>query len=329
MAKDHPPVGKTDQLHMQWISSLLASSSQGMLILDHRLNTIALNQTAKNILDLKPGKISEKYLVHLLPRFVRKNGKRYSLKDNPFSRALTGVKPKTHPVVKYQLASGKYRWLELEIIPLRGTVKEINNVLVVLTDISRQVEKEEYNRHLTSVLKAIRNVNQLITQEKNPQKLIEKACELMVESRGFFRAQIILISEGKLTGYAYSGGKTGTDKFKRQLENNVLPVCVKKLVTAVDPALIIEGTHQCSRCALGRIHKSEGVYGSRLEHSGITYGFILALIPRKYLHDPEEFSLFREVSSDLAYALSAINQGERQKKALLNLFQFHAPPLTL
>ena len=44
---------------------------------------------------------------------------------------------------------------------------------------------EERITHLNRVLKAIRNVNQLIVREKEPQKLIEQACDLLVETRGF------------------------------------------------------------------------------------------------------------------------------------------------
>lgn len=53
------------------------------------------------------------------------------------------------------------------------------------TDRKRAQEKIE---HLNAVLKAIRNVNQVITTEKDRDRLIEKACGHLVETRGYHMA---------------------------------------------------------------------------------------------------------------------------------------------
>ena len=39
--------------------------------------------------------------------------------------------------------------------------------------------------HLNLVLRAIRNVNQLVAREKNPDKLLKGACNLLIETRGY------------------------------------------------------------------------------------------------------------------------------------------------
>jgi len=49
--------------------------------------------------------------------------------------------------------------------------------------------------HLNRVLRAIRNVNQLIVREKDRERLIRQACELLVETRGFNGAWIALPGE--------------------------------------------------------------------------------------------------------------------------------------
>jgi len=44
---------------------------------------------------------------------------------------------------------------------------------------------EKNIRHLNQVLRAIRDVNQLITRERNPHHLLEKACTILMQARGY------------------------------------------------------------------------------------------------------------------------------------------------
>jgi GAF domain-containing protein len=60
--------------------------------------------------------------------------------------------------------------------------------------------------HLYAVLRAIRNVNQLIIREKDPDALVRQACSLLVETRGYYSAWIALLDdEGTVRTVAESG----------------------------------------------------------------------------------------------------------------------------
>jgi len=50
-------------------------------------------------------------------------------------------------------------------------------------------------QHLNTVLQALRNVNQLITFEKDRDRLLHKACNELVRTRGYHIARIILTDE--------------------------------------------------------------------------------------------------------------------------------------
>lgn len=52
----------------------------------------------------------------------------------------------------------------------------------------RRVELQETLDHQNRILAAIRNVNQLIVREKDPHHLLDEACRLLVETRGYFNA---------------------------------------------------------------------------------------------------------------------------------------------
>jgi len=58
---------------------------------------------------------------------------------------------------------------------------------------------EDRLEHLNAVLRAIRNINQLITHETDRGRLLQGACNSLVETRGYNNAWIALRDEtGKL-----------------------------------------------------------------------------------------------------------------------------------
>lgn len=58
----------------------------------------------------------------------------------------------------------------------------------------------EHSEYLFSVPCAIRNVNQLIVKETDPESLLQKACELLTETRGYSHSWIVSFdADGQLT----------------------------------------------------------------------------------------------------------------------------------
>jgi hypothetical protein len=68
------------------------------------------------------------------------------------------------------------------------------------------VRAEEKMEHLNLVLRAIRNVNQLITRERDRERLLQGACETLIETRGYHDAWIALLDEsGRVVTTAEAG----------------------------------------------------------------------------------------------------------------------------
>lgn len=72
-----------------------------------------------------------------------------------------------------------------ELMFIEGFITDITNL--------KNVEKEV--KHLNSILKAIRNVNQLIVKEKDRDELFKRACDILREIRDFKLVWIGLVNE--------------------------------------------------------------------------------------------------------------------------------------
>ena len=77
---------------------------------------------------------------------------------------------------------------------------------VIIAKMVRRIEAGERRRaHLNACLRAVREVNQLITRERDRGRLIEGACERLVRHRGYRRAEVEISSCGPPMSAAASG----------------------------------------------------------------------------------------------------------------------------
>jgi len=170
--------------------------------------------------------------------------------------------------------------------------------------------------HLNLVLRAIRGVNQLIVREKDRGRLIQGACDKLIETRGYYNAWIALIDEsGKLVATAEAGLGEGFLPLVEQLERGE-PFYCRRMALAQAGALIIEDpVSTCADCPLSRGFRGRGGMAIRLEHSGKIYGLLVVSVSVDYVADEEEQSLFEEVAEDIAFALHSIELEEERERA--------------
>jgi len=65
----------------------------------------------------------------------------------------------------------------------------------VFEDISERKAATERAEHLERVLRAIRNVNQLIARETDRDRLLQGVCDSLIETRGYYNVWIALFDE--------------------------------------------------------------------------------------------------------------------------------------
>ncbi len=207
-------------------------------------------------------------------------------------------------------------WISLSvntILDKDGKIFESRSIVVDITDRKRAEEKEE---HLTNVLKAIRNVNQLITKEKNPDRLIKGACENLIETRSYHSAWIALLDENqKLSMYAEAGLGDSFLPMVKQFKLGELTDCAKR--TIVQSAVVVneDPSSSCLDCPLSANYSGKGAFSVKLENEGKVYGIASVSVPRNLVTDAEEQDLFKEVADDIAFALHTIGIEEERNQA--------------
>ncbi|OQX81253.1 MAG: hypothetical protein B6D61_00965 [Bacteroidetes bacterium 4484_249] len=191
-------------------------------------------------------------------------------------------------------------------------------------DITERKHAEEREKHQNAVLRAIRNVNQLIVREKDPGILIEKACENFVESRGFYSAWIALFDDNhKIIDFVEKGLIKNSPKLNEKNLSGYLPFCIKKALESDEIVLIEDVESDCKDCPRVKSHKGSdrGIMSINLKSGGKSYGVINVSLPKRFVADKEEQSLFKEVAEDIAYALNNIEVEEQHAKAVLDLIK--------
>jgi CheY-like chemotaxis protein len=155
---------------------------------------------------------------------------------------------------------------------------------------------EKRLQHLNLVLRAIRNVNQLIVPEKDRSRLIQRACQLLVEGRGYFTAWIALLdNQGRAAAATAAGEVKHTDQVLQALARGDLPPCGRRALAQPELVVLENLADHCTGCILGPNIANRGALVTRLAHHQVCYGLLGVQLPMALTRDEEELSLFREL----------------------------------
>jgi signal transduction histidine kinase/ActR/RegA family two-component response regulator len=171
--------------------------------------------------------------------------------------------------------------------------------------------------HLNAILLGIRRVNQLITREKDRNRLIQKACELLVEARGFHSVAIGLTNGLDEKILAHSGVDKNPAFLREMLERGEVPDCAGQALAGHKIVVQRNRKQSCKGCpgAAESIDDQDALVIG-LEQNGKSFGFMVACVTGGAGDNIEEQKLFREVADDIAFALRSMEiEKERDKSA--------------
>ncbi|MBU1108884.1 MAG: response regulator [Candidatus Riflebacteria bacterium] len=186
---------------------------------------------------------------------------------------------------------------------------QVTGLLAIGQDITEHRKGELKIQHLNRVLRAIRNVNQLIVREKDSDKLIQEACDMMIEFRGYMGAWVILTdSTGEFIQWVQAGLNVDIEKEQKKLQLKTLPKCCLNNEVTHEFSLISDRERLCPGCPLAGVKSDCDCLRLQLSHGNKVFGYLGVMIENSLGVDEEELSLFTEMAGDVAFALYSIDQ---------------------
>ena len=217
------------------------------------------------------------------------------------------------------------RWIaEISATPLRDKNGRIIGMVEINRDVTLQKRAEKEIEHLNSVLKAINEISSVITREKDVYSLLQKICEILHRVRGYKMVWAGLLREetkevvpvakaGIEEGYlenvriTYNDSETGRGPTGMAIKTRK-PQVMKDIPHD-------ERFKPWREEALKRGYVSSAavplVYGDRV------YGALNVYSDSSDIFTDEEIKLLMRVGEDIAFALKAIEDEEKKKKAEL------------
>ena len=172
-------------------------------------------------------------------------------------------------------------------------------------------------KHINSILRVIRDVNQLIVSNNDAAKLIRETCKIITKKEGFLNSWIVLFNDKQKLIDAVESGIG--DKFPQNMENllrdnklNCIDLCTKskQVIIINDPKT------ECFSCPLTENYQGRSAMSCSLQYNGILYGTLTVSIIKAYSHDEETLLLLKEMSDDLGYALHKIELTKEHEKLI-------------
>ena len=161
--------------------------------------------------------------------------------------------------------------------------------------------------HLVSVLRAVREVNQLIAQEREPLPLLRGACDRLLQARRYRAVWLALVDKRGTPSWATaSGEEERLAKLLAHIGTGRLPPCGQIALTQAAPVSIPAGAAACRGCPLGAEPPGKASLVARITHADKVYGVLAVTAQAEAAHDQEDLSLLAELAQDLGHALHAL-----------------------
>ncbi len=196
-----------------------------------------------------------------------------------------------------------------ELAELRQRIAELETLK------TRHKQTEERAQHLNLVLRAVRNVNQLIVREKDRSRLLQGICKNIVETPTYHDAWVALLDErGRLLTYAKAGLGNDFLPMAERLKHGELPACGQRALRQSEVVVTKDPFSTCTDCPLAKKYEGRAAMTVRLEYGGRVYGLLSVSVPAAFITGVEEQSLFREVAGDISFALRSMELEEERKR---------------
>ncbi len=206
------------------------------------------------------------------------------------------------------------KYFLLNCTPIYNADDRINSILHIAKDVSELVFKERKLIHFNKLLKSIRNLNQFLYLERNPDSILDQACQILTETMDYVFAGILSFlnvssksiyfsAKGNIQ-FEYKPHENAAYIFleekgrKHLVEFNKLPKSQKKVIVFTEEF---------------EARKFFGIIVP-ISHQNEIFGYLLIFSQWQEHFIDEEIELLKELSDDIGLSLYTIKtEAEKEK----------------
>ncbi len=297
--------------------TLFETMSEGVVYHDAEGKITAANLAAERILGLSLEQMQGKTSMDPRWKSVDEHGDDLLGEQHPAMVALhTGEKVENFLMSVNISERDEVVWILVNAVPQFKEGSDVpHQVYSTFVDISERVQRAARIERLNRVLRAIRDVNQLITQEKDREALLWRACDILTSTRGYGNAWVALRGEdGRAETVVECGIGEDFAPLRQAMVQGDWPECCQRAWARPESIAVIHAPNRnCQTCSLSDLHRDTAAMAGALRYAGHDFGVLVVALPAEMAGDKDEQSLFRELVDDLAYALHALAlEGERK-----------------
>ncbi len=240
-------------------------------------------------------------------------------KTNMFEEMMECIElgiSKEFPGQKY-----KDKYLDIRIAPFSG------GAIIISIDITDRKHSKERIKRLNSILMAIRSINQMLVVETDRDSLLQKACDILVEARGYDAAWLALTLDGKTFATVKGAGFRSEDVslLSERMIDGDYSSCIGRIIAEKQKLVIVDKAGECGDCFLKGACAGKETAIIRVGHADRFYGLLAILFGPDFTADEDEKELLKEIAGDIGIALNGMEMEETliaSKQRLADVIDF-------
>ena len=168
---------------------------------------------------------------------------------------------------------------------------------------------------LNAVLLAVRKVSQCLIKETDRSRLLQKICDVLIETRGYDMAWIVMTDGSREAAIATQPAQQEFRAiFMQSIRKGMIPLCVRQAIAQTD-TVIVNAASLREICDVSGHFSTSGAMATALKLDCRCYGALVVLLPACFISYDDELSLFREIGNDIAFALHGLEQEAQRRQA--------------
>lgn len=184
------------------------------------------------------------------------------------------------------------------------TAASNDELMIIISDVTARKQDEQKIEYLNSLLKSVRDVNQLIVQESDLQNIMQGACDILKRTRDYRNIEISLLDEtdGKIKPCANTGDYTLQEWQLSPEGKGNAPQCIKDCLRDKKTISIKNPETYCADCDyLEKDSEHNSIFIPVMQKKRLV-GFLSVALRLEHQVSREEIDLLEEVAGNLWFA---------------------------